>query len=408
VVNLLERKTVTCDEHPALPRRQRRGRHKWLLFGPRKQDKISQLKAQELKKLALAADMRPEVSDTTRKRAARKARVLHAKWEYLDLLDHRHNWNWPVISPVGTVLKFAIGMASCIFIGSLAVSGVYDTLWELPIPIKLWGAAVALVGLTIAGLGVESFFRNRQRGRSIASPIVAMVIGAVILYFSARAWIAILNHPHWKEPSDLWHYLVPDKVKRHLLYRKEPEGLVGGLLAVYWFWKAGVKGAKNYKWFYRPLQPFSVPGDDKDAVAWKFWVMPALAILAALPVWIGGYYLLIRHHNDATVSHWIHDGIPWHSNLFPAATNTDMLSRFVGSITLTWPAAVIGFISARFWGRAPAAGPVEDAQKVAAWTAIARHDGRRPEDYPVHPDRPDPACGSRLRIRRHHRQGQVI
>jgi hypothetical protein len=316
------------------------------------------------------------VSDHDREKLTHKAEVAAAKAKYLELQNNRTTHNGHLAYPFITILKFVFGFIFCLEVGILSVSGVYDVLLELPIPTKIYSGIIAAVGLAFLVGGFIAYLHSRKESRPIASTVASMVTGVILLLASGVAFYFAFTHPAQHTVTDAYHFLMQSPDQRHLFMRKLPEGLVSGLLSVYWFFKCGLRAAKNFAYYYWPLRWFSVPGDSKKAETWKLMVVPVMAIAFAVGTWLALYYLLLWHHHDQGVLDWVHHKLPFHWNVVPAATQTGFLGTFVASITVAWPAFIIGFVSARFWGRAPSMGPTYDAVQYEALHRVAKSGGR--------------------------------
>jgi hypothetical protein len=341
---------------------------------PRKKNKIAKLQTS-------AATHRRKARTARRRRLFganyhfNKAGSADAKRKYLEALNQRTTWNLPGVYITNTILKWTFGFIFCLEFGVLAVSGVYDLVLETEVPLKVYGGLIVVIGAAFLILGAIFFRHNRQNDRGTASAVAAMIAGVIILAFSAgvfyTAFVVSVRHPWVQTQTDAYHYWVESAQVRHLFYRKEPEGLVAGLMSVFWTWCCAVRAAKDYKYYYGPLRGwFSTPGDNRDAETWKFMVVPFLAIAFAIGTQLLLWYWLLYRHNDQSVSNWLRSWIPVHVSMIPAASQTGLVDTFVASVTVAWPAFIIGFVSSRFWGRAPAGGPINDAVKVMSWSRI--------------------------------------
>jgi hypothetical protein len=172
-----------------------------------------------------------------------------------------------------------------------------------------------------------------------------------------------------------WHWWIHNDGLRHLLFRAWPEGLIGGLYWAYYNWDQ-IKRTANHHWYDTMFKwmGYSSLADDDPAVAWQLVVLPIFVIGFALPATLLLYFTAVKH--EAGVHAFIHTYAPWKDiNAFPNPKNKAVLDKLMDTVALSWPIWLIGVISANFYGRMPAFGPLGDLQQVQSWRRLVKKNG---------------------------------
>lgn len=306
-----------------------------------------------------------------RKRA--KLTKAEAKAERRQLLAQRRFSSHKVLRWTMDFIKFLILAAVAAFVGKYAITGAYDLLWEMHQPLVRY----AVEFLALAGLTVTYGSFRAGRGKPTSWGTVWFLSG---LFTAWAVAVLIIHHlePHIADSTALWHWIAPNDTVRDIFGRNWLEGLYGGLFGVFVGWDT-VKRRSKHRLLSKPFKGWmsNLEEEDRDVRSWMVWITPVLVVVCGLPF----AYLAWRGELDvsahATAFHnWVRSVVPWHANVPLDNTQTTLLAKAQDSVTSALPMFIIGFASAKWFGRVPAFGVIDEYQEYLALRRIAKRGNR--------------------------------
>jgi len=311
-------------------------------------------------------DPRRAARNRTHRRDTKKLHKAQAKLELIELLAVKR-----FLNKAEMLAKLVFGFIVCLYAGKLSVTGVYDLVWETNIPLKIFAGIIITLGALAAGLSLRAKLKTSKN-----EPWLGVAGGGLIIVLGIQVFAFAKANPQIHNNTEFWHYLVPNANVRHLLFRALPEGLIGGVLWVYWNWNHYRRCAVPH--WSEPVQRrahWATPGDPKSAMAWQVWLTPVLlCAVAAIPAYLMFRGILFGHEHAAPVHSWAHREVPWKANIAAVEQNPAITDKLAATVTSGWPIWLIGFVCAQL-ARPVAFGVIDDAQRVQTLVDVSKSHG---------------------------------
>lgn len=309
---------------------------------------------------------------TTEQLPRRKRKKLNrdkAKAEMQRLLMQRRFSHHRVIRKAMDITKLLVFVATCGIVGKYAVTGGYDLLWETNQPLVRY----ALEFLALAAL-VLLIARHRHKRQLPNSWGTVYFLSGLLTAWAITVLIIHVLVPQLGTNTDLWHWMISNDTIRHVFGRDWLEGLFGGLFGVFVGWNTLKRRSKPHL-LSRLFKGWmcNLEEEDREVHSWMVWLTPVLVVAFGLPLAYLAWRGTLFGHDEATHLHnWAHSVVPWHVNLPLDNQQTNLVAKAQDSVTSALPMFIIGFASARWFGRIPAFGVIDEYQEYMSLRRIAK------------------------------------
>ena len=306
------------------------------------------------------------------RRKRRKMDQAEAKTEMKRLLAQRRFAGHRVIRKTIDIIKILVIVALGGVVGKYAVTGFYDTVLETHQPLVRYTIECLALATAIVLYGHHRARRGKPTSWGtvyfLAGLVATLGIYALDIHL-LRPELATSTYP-LETNTDLWHWTVRNATVRNIFMRDWPEGLFGGLFGVFYGWNT-LKRRSKHHFMTRLFKGWlcNLEEEDRSVTSWMVWLTPVLIVVFGLP------FAILAWHGTlfgTDIHAWVHHLVPWHANLPLNNQQSNLLAKAQDSVTASLPMFIIGFASARWFGRVPAFGVIDEYQEYLALRRVAK------------------------------------